>query len=99
MIRLECRFLSFGHSDSMWGPVQDGVGSTWHLDVRAWWWQPEHEQQNLKVHKVAGDRNPADSGAKSHTIPRFELLRELCGIVDCSAVDRRASAGVHTVES
>ena len=78
---------------------REGVGGVKHLDVRALWLQQEREKNGLKVRKVAGERNPADLGTKSHPQARFELLKQLCGIADCSEIDQAAVVGIHSIET
>ena len=78
---------------------RDGVGNVKHLDVRALWLQQEREKNGLKVMKVPGERNPADLGTKAHPAVRFELLKQLCGITDCSAIDRAMEVGIHAIEA
>ena len=77
---------------------RDGVGAVKHLDVRALWLQQEREKNGLKVRKVPGERNPADLGTKAHPVARFEYLKQLCGLVDCGAIDRATAVGIHAVE-
>ena len=78
---------------------RDGVGNVKHLDVRALWLQQEREKNGLKVKRVPGERNPADLGTKAHPVARFELLKQLCGITDCSAIDRAMEVGIHAIEA
>jgi hypothetical protein len=78
---------------------RDGVGGVKHLDVRALWLQQEREKNGLKVRKVAGERNPADLGTKAHPQARFDLLKQLCGIADCSEIDSATEVGIHSIES
>ena len=78
---------------------RDGVGGVKHLDVRALWLQQEREKNGLKVRKVPGERNPADLGTKAHPVARFELLKQMCGITDCSTIDRAQEVGIHAIEA
>ena len=67
--------------------MREGVGAVKHMDVRALWIQQERTVNNLKVTKVAGERNVADLGTKAHPRTRFEQLRDMASIVDCSRID------------
>ena len=53
---------------------------------------------SLKIKKVPGERNPADLGTKGHPVQRYKMLREMCGIVDCSEIDGVPTATVAAVE-
>ena len=78
---------------------RDGDGGVKHLDVRVLWLQQERGQFGLKVHKVAGERNPADLGTKAHGVARFLALREMSGVVECPEMDDWPSASVTTIEA
>ena len=77
---------------------RDGFGKLQHMDVRALWIQAERREHGLRVFKVPGERNPADLGTKAHTRARFELLRDLAGIVGCAEVDAHETATVTSIE-
>ncbi|CAK0811260.1 unnamed protein product, partial [Prorocentrum cordatum] len=66
---------------------REGVGKVKHLDVRALWIQQERKVHGLNIKKESGTKNMADLGTKAHTTERFEYLRELAGIIDCSEMD------------
>ena len=68
---------------------RSGVGKVKHIDVRSLWLQAERELHGMVVCKTPGEQNPADLGTKVHGRKRFEYLRELVGIVDCSVVAER----------
>ncbi|CAK0790198.1 unnamed protein product, partial [Prorocentrum cordatum] len=67
---------------------REGVGKVKHLDVRALWIQQGRKVHGLIIKKESGTKNVADLGAKAHTTERFEYLRELAGIMDCSEMDK-----------
>ncbi|CAK0875518.1 unnamed protein product, partial [Prorocentrum cordatum] len=67
---------------------REGVGKAKHLDVRALWIQQERKVHGLIIKKESGTKNVADLGTKAHTTERFEHLRELAGIMDCSEMDK-----------
>ncbi len=69
------------------------------MDERALWLQQEREKNGLKIRKVAGERNPADLGTKAHPQARFDLLKRLCGIADCSEIDLATEVGIHSIET
>ena len=66
--------------------MREGVGADKHMDVRALWIQQERAVNSLKV-KVVGEKNVADPGTKAHPRARFEQLRDMANIVDCSRID------------
>ncbi|CAK0834427.1 unnamed protein product, partial [Prorocentrum cordatum] len=67
---------------------REGFGKVKHLDVGALWVQQERKVRGLIVKKESGENNVADLGAKAHPVARFECLRGLAGIVDCSEMDK-----------
>jgi len=66
--------------------MRDGVGKVKHLDVRSLWVQQERHN-GMKIKKEPGATNLADFCTKAHPQNRFEELRKMVGMMDCSRVD------------
>ena len=60
--------------------TRSGVGSVRHLAARYLWVQREVESNSFSVEKVAGPRNPADTGTKHVDVNVLEFCRDFVGL-------------------
>lgn len=73
--------------------TRDGSGKMKHLDVGSLW-----VHRGLKIKKEEGANNPVDLGTKAHPVARFEKLRSMVGMMDCSCINQAEPLSACVIE-